>query len=143
MTYNLANTLDQERFRLKAVQLLNKGAAVDLTEKTFRSPSQNRYLHAILGVVALETGNTVEYVKSEYFKKLVNPAVFIQHKEDKYVGDVAVLRSSRDLTVEEMRIAIDRFQRWAAENGIYIPQPEDEARIREIEIEMARAAKWI
>ena len=54
MLYNLSTPLDQERFRTKALNLLNKGAIVELTEKTGRSSSQNRYLHVIIGVVAMD-----------------------------------------------------------------------------------------
>ena len=143
MIYDLRNTLDQERFRTKALALLNKGAAVELTEKTGRTSNQNRYLHVILGVVAMDTGNTLDFTKQEYFKRLVNPDVFVVEVQDKLAGKVSVLRSSRDLTVEEMRVAIDRFQRWAAENGIYIPEPGDEDRLREIEIEMGRLRQWL
>lgn len=143
MIYDLRNTLDQERFRTKALALLNKGVAVELTEKTGRTSNQNRYLHVILGVVAMDTGNTLDYTKQEYFKRLVNPDIFVVEKEDKFAGKISVLRSSRELTVEEMRVAIDRFQRWAAENGIYIPEPGDEERLRDIEIEMGRLRQWL
>lgn len=143
MIYDLRSPLDQERFRTKALALLNKGVAVELTEKTGRTSNQNRYLHVILGVVAMETGNTLDYTKQEYFKRLVNPGIFVVEKEDKFAGKVSVLRSSRELTVEEMRVAIDRFQRWAAENGIYIPEPGDEERLRDIEIEMGRLRQWL
>lgn len=50
---------------------------------------------------------------------------------------------NKGVTVEEMRVAIDRFQRWAAENGIYIPEPGDEERLRDIEIEMGRLRQWL
>lgn len=143
MTYDLRNSLDRERFRTKALSLMDKGAAVELTEKTGRTSNQNRYLHAILGVVAIDTGNTLDFTKQEYFKRLVNPDVFVVEIQDKLAGKVSVLRSTRDLTVEEMRVAIDRFQRWAAENGIYIPEPGDEDRLREIEIEMGRLRQWL
>ena len=91
----------------------------------------------------METGNTIEYTKQEYFKRLVNASIFAQEKEDRFLGKVTVLRSSADLSKEEMRTAIDRFQRWAAENGIYIPEPADVERLREIEIEMGRLRAYL
>lgn len=54
-----------------------------------------------------------------------------------------MLRSSKDLTKEEMSTAIDRFKRWASEQGIYIPEPEDTERLREIEVEMGRMQRWL
>ena len=77
MQYNLATDLDQERFVNRANALLQKGVVVELTEKTFRSPNQNRYLHLLIGVVAMDTGVGLEYAKREYFKKLVNRDIFV------------------------------------------------------------------
>lgn len=143
MIYNLHTELDQERFVTKANALLSKGCVVELTEKTLRSRSQNSYLHLCIGVIALETGVTIDYAKREYFKRLVNGDLFIRKERDRYSGEVEVIRSSADLSTEEMRIAIDRFKRWANENGFYLPSPEDTARLKDIEIEMGRMRQYL
>lgn len=143
MQYVLSSELDKQRFITRADSLIKKGAIVELTEKAQRTKLQNNYLHLIIGVVAMETGNTIEYTKQEYFKRLVNAPIFAQEKEDRFLGKVTVLRSSANLSKEEMRTAIDRFQRWAAENGIYIPEPADVERLREIEIEMGRLRAYL
>ena len=143
MIYNLAHDLDRERFRTKALALLNKGAAVELTEKVARTPSQNRYLHLIIGVVAMETGNTLDFTKEWYFKRLANASLFVVERTDCLAGTISYLRSSSDLTREEMSLAIDRFKKWAAENGLYIPEPEDSSRLRDIEIEMGRMEVYL
>ena len=143
MQYNLANELDKRRFMERARSLADRGRLVELTEKALRSRAQNAYLHAIIGVVAMETGNTLTYTKDTYFKRLVNPATFLVEKDDPLAGKVTVVRSSADLTKEEMSTAIDRFKRWAYENGIYLPEPGDEALLRDIEIEMGRNAAYL
>lgn len=143
MQYNLATELDQERFVNRANALLQKGVVVELTEKTFRSPNQNRYLHLLIGVIAMDTGVGLEYAKREYFKKLVNRDIFVIKKSDKFAGEIEDLRSSADLTIEEMSMAIDRFKRWGAENGFYMPNPEDTALLKEIEIEMGRLKLYL
>lgn len=143
MQYNLATDLDQERFVNRANALLQKGVVVELTEKTFRSPNQNRYLHLLIGVVAMETGVGLEYAKREYFKKLVNKDLFVIKKSDRFAGEIEDLRSSADLTIEEMSMAIDRFKRWGYENGFYMPSPEDTDRLRDIEIEMGRLKMYL
>ena len=143
MQYNLATDLDQERFVNRANALLQKGVIVELTEKTFRSPNQNRYLHLLIGVVAMDTGVGLEYAKREYFKKLVNKDLFVIKKSDRFAGEIEDLRSSADLTIEEMSMAIDRFKRWGAENGFYMPNPEDAALLKEIEIEMGRLKMYL
>ena len=54
-----------------------------------------------------------------------------------------VLRSSADLTKEEMSLAIDRFKKWAAEQGMYLPDPEDEALLSMIQVEMGKVRKYL
>ena len=143
MQYNLSSDLDQERFVNRANALLQKGVIVELTEKTFRSPNQNRYLHLLIGVVAMDTGVGLEYAKREYFKRLVNKDLFVIKKSDRFAGEIEDLRSSADLTIEEMSMAIDRFKRWGAENGFYMPNPEDTALLKEIEVEMGRLKMYL
>ena len=143
MQYNLATDLDQERFVNRANALLQKRCVIELTEKTFRSPNQNRYLHLLIGIIAMDTGVGLEYAKREYFKKLVNRDIFVIKKSDKFAGEIEDLRSSADLTIEEMSMAIDRFKRWGAENGFYMPSPEDTDRLRDIEIEMGRLKMYL
>ena len=91
----------------------------------------------------MEVGVTVDYAKREYFKRLVNRDIFVRKEIDRFSGEVEVIRSSKELSTEEMTIAIDRFQRWGAENGFYLPSPEDEDRLRDIEIEMGRMRQYL
>ena len=143
MLYNLSNPLDRERFAARANALLQKGSVTDLTEKTLRTRNQNSYLHLIIGAVAMDVGVTLEYAKREYFKKLVNKDLFIRKEQDRFSGEIEIIRSSADLTIEEMSIAIDRFKRWGAENGFYLPSPEDKDMLKYIEIEMGRMRQYL
>lgn len=143
MMYNLSTPLDRERFAARANALLRKGSVVELKEKNLRSRQQNSYLHLMLGVVAMETGVTLDYCKEHYFKRLVNADIFIRTITDKFAGEIKVIRSSAELTTEETNIAIERFRRWCSEEGFYLPSPEDEARLRDIEIEMGRMNQYL
>lgn len=143
MTYNLAQPLDKERFLMRTLALADKGAAVELTEKVQRSLSQNAYLHAIIGAVAMECGTSLDYAKEHYFKRLVNPGLFVREAQDKYIGKAEILRSTADLTKEELSEAIDRFKTWAAEQGMYLPAPGDKELLHYIEIEMAKMHKYL
>lgn len=143
MQYDLANHLQRSLFETRCKALLDKGCVVDLAERTFRSKSQNNYLHLLIGVVAMETGTTVAYAKEWYFKRLCNKDLFVTTKADRYAGQVEMVRSSADLTQEEMSTAIDRFKRWGWENGIHMPSPGDESLLREIAIEMGRNKAYL
>lgn len=143
MLYDLSNQLDRKRAAARWEFLMNKSAAVELTEHVSRTNSQNAYLHVLLGVLSMEFGERLEYVKQNYYKELVNPKLFVIKREDKFMGERVVLRSSRDLTKEEMTESIDRLKVWASEQGIYLPDAEDKALIARIEAEMRRNAKYL
>lgn len=145
MIYNLSSPLDKANFLLRAKKLAESGVIVDLTEKKpRRSLPQNKYLHVILAYFGTQTGNTLEWVKQQYYKKLVNPDLFIREKEDKYLGRIKVLRSSADLDTAEMSLSIERFRNWAAqEAGIYIPSADEAILIQQMEIEIERSKEFL
>lgn len=143
MVYDLSSDFQRKSFLSRMDNLMEKGAVVELTEKAFRSPNQNRYLHLLIGVVAIETGNTLEDAKKWYFKETCNPDLFhVQHR-DKMGNCIDHIRSTAELTKEEMSTAIDRFKRWGAENGIYMPNPDDASLLKAIEIEMGRMKSYL
>ena len=145
MIYNLSSPLDKANFLLRTKKLAESGVIVDLTEKKpRRSLPQNKYLHVILAYFGAQTGNTLEWVKQQYYKKLVNPDLFIREKEDKYLGRIKMLRSSADLDTSGFSLSIERFRNWAAqEAGIYIPSADEAILIQQMEIEIERNKKFL
>jgi hypothetical protein len=143
MQYDLTSDFQRKAFLSRVDNLLEKGSLVELTEKAVRTKGQNNYLHLLLGVVAMETGNTLADVKEYYFKEICNSDLFHRQHFDKLGNCIDSVRSSADLTKEEMSMAIDRFKRWGAENGIYMPNPGDESLLREIAIEMGRNKTYL
>lgn len=143
MQYNLANKLDTLRLQERLKHLSAKGAVVELTEKAFKTPNQNRYAHLLMGVVAMEVGEPVEYVKETYYKRLCNRDIFVVDKADRYAGQVETLRSITDLSKEEMSTSIDRFIKWGREQGWVMPSPTDESLLRELEIMMGRYKQYL
>lgn len=139
MIYDLSNALHLESFKLRCNALVKKRVIVELTErKPRRTSQQNRYLYLIIGLLASELGETTEYVKEQYFKRLCNPEIFIRTKEDQFRGNIEVVRSTSDLDTAEMSTAIDRFRNWAATEGYYLPSPEDDAMLAMAEREIIR-----
>lgn len=143
--FNLSNPLDNANFLLRAKKLAESGKIVELTEKKpRRSLPQNKYLHVILAYFGTQTGDTTEWVKQQYYKKLVNPDLFIREKEDKYLGRIKVLRSSADLDTSEFSLSIERFRNWAAQEvGIYIPSADEAILIQQMEIEIERNKEFL
>lgn len=145
MIYNLSSPLDKANFLLRAKKLADSGVIVDLTEKKPRmSLPQNKYLHVILAYFGAQTGNTLEWVKQRYFKHLVNPELFVREKDDEFLGRVKYLRSSADLDVSEMSLAIDRWRNWCSmEASIYIPSADEAILIQQMEIEIERSKEFL
>lgn len=140
MTYDLSNPYHLGQFQARANKLISKGAKVTLTEMATFSRNQNRYLHAIIGVVAMETGTDLEYAKRHYFKALCNREIFLTIREDNILGHATEdYKSITEVTQEEISRAIDRFKFWALnELGIPLPSPQDEEMLKMIEVEMGR-----
>lgn len=144
MKYDLSNELQRGQFNVRAASFLKKGSVVELKECKVRSLRQNSFLHVALGYFAAQTGNTLEYVKQYYYKRLVNPDIFRRERDDKYLGHIEVWRSSASLTQEEMSLSIDRFRNWSAsEAGIYIPSPDDARLVQLMEIEIEKYKEYI
>lgn len=144
MLYDLKNPLDRERFKRRCNALFTKQGVVDLSEKTLRSSQQNRYIHLIIGYLAIETGNTLDYVKEVFYKRAANKELFVREKDDEILGKVEYLRSSADLSKEEMTLSIDRFRNWSSQTaGVYLPAADEREFLASIEYEMSRYKQWI
>ena len=128
-----------------------------LVDESKRTYNQNSYLHVLIRLMALNTGVKEGYAKEIYFKKLANPHLFITKAIDPVTDEeIESLRSSSELTVEEMSLAINNFRHWAEENGYYLPDATfdeeeraafksaaDELAFKQAELETARASMYI
>ncbi len=145
MVYNLSNPLDVQNAKARLGFLIGRGCMVELSEKKLkRSLSQNSYLHLLLGYFASQTGNTLEWVKQQYYKKLCNPDIFIGERADPYLGRVRYVRSSADLRTDEMNLSIERFRNWSAqEAGIYLPEATSQAELAALQVEVERYKTYL
>ena len=143
--YDTSNPLDKANFLLRAKKLAESGKIVELTEKKpRRTLSQNAYCHLAIAYFASQYGCSLEWAKSQYFKKLVNPDLFIREKEDKFLGSVKYLRSTADLDVSEMSMAIDKWRNWCSmEASIYIPNSDDYYSVQLMEVEINKYKEFI
>lgn len=103
MRYSLANTTEANQAFTYLTDLVGKGALVDVKKVSAnRSLRQNAYLHVTFGIFGLATGFDIDESKNIY-KRYANPRLYIYKKRG-----MPFLRSSADLTVEEMTISIER-----------------------------------
>ena len=146
MFYDANKPIDVQRAIVKFKHLIEKKKTFELTQKKEkRTLNQNRYLHLILSFFALEYGETLEYVKLEFFKKLVNKQIFEYERINVKTGEIRIdYRSSASLNTKEMTDAIDRFRNYASkEAGIYLPTPEEGIMLKEIELQIKNNEQWI
>lgn len=142
MLYNLNDEYSRNKFAARVRYLWEKRALVELTDASKRSIQQNRYLHVCLGIIAIETGNSLEVVKEQIYKETVCPDIYISFKDDPILGKVKIVKSTAKVKKEKMSESIDRLRKFAAEHGIYIPSPDDEAKLAQAEMEIANAQKF-
>ena len=121
MIYDLSKPLDRERFTTRVRFLSDKQRMVELTDVSRRSTAQNNYLFVIL----------------TYFD------LFVYTQTDKVTGEeVGRLRSTREISREDMTVAIERFRKFASDNGCYIPSSEEHEYLRQMEYENEKMKVW-
>lgn len=146
MKYDMSNALHREQLQKRLDKFLkDKQGIVEFTEvKPKRTIKQNNYLHLILGFFACEYGESIDYVKEYYFKYAANKELFLRIKEDKLLGNRGYLRSSSELTTEEMTLAIERFRDWSSINaGIYLPSSDEHRLLELADIEVSRNKQYL
>ena len=133
--YNTKNPLEVQNLRLKIEKLIEKQSMVEVVEKKAKTLQQLKYLHTILAYFGLQTGNTLDEVKTCYFKRIVNRDLFVRQKHDDLLGtDREYVISTAKLTKEELSEAIERFRNWSSNiAGIYIPSSEEYIALLHIE----------
>jgi hypothetical protein len=140
MKLNTAIPKEAEKARSYLDCLLQKKSLVEVKRLSpTRSLSQNAYLHLTFQIFAVQYGEpSVTAVKSIHYKKYANPDIYIAKSKE---GDL-FLRSSADLTVEETTRSIENWRAYAGENGIDIPLPGDEEKLRYYENEIEKEGRW-
>ena len=127
MIYNLSNPYDVERFKGWVDKMIDERKVVEAKRKDEnRTIKQNSYLHLIISYFATQYGCGADEAKIDFYKRRCNRDLFERWRRNRRGDPVPYLRSSADLTKEEMTLSIDRFRNWSSSvAGIYLPSPED------------------
>ena len=127
MIYNLSNPHDVERLTAWVKRMIERKEVVETKKKDVaRTLKQNSYLHLIISYFASQYGCGADEAKIDFYKRRYNRELFERWRRNKRGDPVPYLRSSADLTKEEMTLSIDRFRNWSvSEAGIYLPSKED------------------
>ena len=110
-------------------------------KKQQSTTQQNKYYWLILRYFGLQYGCTkteAEY----YFKQICNPDIFCRKKKDKEDRIIYIVRSTSQLTKQEMISAINNFSVWCSQRQIELPRPEDKEMLRYAEQQVERNLSW-
>jgi hypothetical protein len=146
MIYNPEKEIDVQRAVEKFKYFVKHNKVFELSAKKVpKTYPQLKYAHLIMGWFAWEYGETLEYIKLEYFKKLVNPQIFEYEFINRKTAEVRIeYKSLSNISKEEMTLAIDRFRDYSSkEAGIYLPEPNDLVLMREIEIQLKNNEQYL
>ena len=140
MIYDPKNPIDAQRARKRFESLMKLGKVFTINELTSKSVSQNNYLHLLIGFVAIELGENADYIKEHLYKRNANRDLFVFQKHDRHLDvDVECVKSTADITKEELSASIDRFRNYMSSVfDIYLPEPNEEEFLNSIKIEIER-----
>lgn len=120
MKYNLSDRQEIEKAKEHLNGLIRLQVQVEVKRVPIhRTTSQNNYLHLILTAFGMHFGYDLYEAKLVY--KEVNRELYYYKKKGR-----TFIRSSADLTKEEMMKSIDLFIQKSAENGCPLPIATDQ-----------------
>lgn len=146
MKYDLHHPASITEAELYFEKLKKQEKFIEIREiRKAMSQSQRGYLHILLTSVAIEYGETLEYVKQVIFKQWINPEIFHSQFANRKTGEIREnWRSTEDLDTKEMTTSIERLRNWASQNmGLYLPEPFEEEQLKALECEAERYAEYI
>lgn len=137
MKFNLAMPGENIKAFNFLSELSEKQSVVEVKKISLRrSLSQNNYLHLLIGAFGAHFGYTLDEAKLIY-KKISRDLYFYNKK-----GHVFI-RSSADLTKEEMAKTVDAFMKFSANNGYELPLATNQEWLRQIENEVERSNYYL
>lgn len=109
------------------MDFISKKKVFEIIDRTKMTRSQRGLLHVYCGIVAKHFGLTIDYVKQNYYKGIVNPDVYAVTIHDPVTGEwQTTYRSSESLAKETISSTLERFKHWALnEHGIVLPDRND------------------
>ena len=139
MLFDPNNPIHVEQAYRALGRLISKGKVFEIREPSFITPSQRNYLNMLIGLIAVEIGESFAYVKEELLKKYICEDIFAYEDED---GNVAY-RSSEKISSENVSYVIDRLKTWARNEGFVIPEKEDRRTLLQLKAELERTNKYL
>lgn len=137
MKYNLSSEAQTAAALTFVTDLAAKGSLIEIKKiSPRRSLPQNRYLHLLIGAFGAHFGYTLEEAKIIY--KEISKDIYQYQKKGRMF-----MRSSADLTKEEMAKSIDAFMQKSADAGYPLPLAENTEWLMSLENAMEQAKYYL
>jgi len=118
MKYDTKDKIQLQAIYKRLDELIIRGKIVELTEvRKSRTNAQNKYLHALFGIIANELGYECEEIKD--LAKFSCPMMKYQKKSKLF------FKSTSKLNTKEMSEFTDWIRNWGATMGVYLPSSEE------------------
>jgi len=116
--YDLSNEFKQRQFLAECKKHMEQQSYVTLERVPKpRTTNQNKYVHAIFGLLAAYTGFTVDEVKELAKRK------FAERYEK---NGVTFMRGTSEMSTADMTVFIDKLRKWGNEDiGCYCPSADE------------------
>lgn len=138
MRYDLKNPDEFD----EAIRFINHSFSQDkLIEikvvRPTRSLKANAYYHLLLQICGSEWGYSLAEMKIIH-KRDISPSVFIYYKNDR-----PFTKSSSELNSKELSDAIEQLKKYSAEQGLILPEPHDEEKLRYYEKQIQKDGRYL
>jgi hypothetical protein len=141
LKYNLAVISEKFKAITYLEKLIEDKKIVDIKAVSpRRSLNQNSYLHLLLGAFGQHFGYTLEEAKLIY--KQLNKEIYFYTKEVRN-KTWEFMRSSADLTKEEMTRSIETLREWSAKGGYPLPTAIDKEWLMQLENEVEQHQAYL
>ena len=121
MKYNLENDSDKSKFETRAANLLEGENYVELRKiSPTRTNQQNRFLHVLISLFAIEIGLTLMEAKTD----LKRACEFMRYTKN----DKLYLKQTSKMDTKELSEFITWIRNYAGMQGLYLPTSEEYGR---------------
>jgi len=118
MTYDPTNNIDKNKAAYRFDELIKGSEPFEMTKKKkIRTIPQNKYLHKIMSLFAIEVGSTLAEAKTD----LKRECSFMRYEKN----GKAYLKHTSELNTKELTDFIDFIRDFSGVQGIYLPTPEE------------------
>lgn len=133
MKYRLSDNREAGEALSYLVELTRQGKRVDIKAvKPRRSLPQNAFLHLLLGYFGANLGYSLEEAKWLY-KRLPGNKELYEYEKDVGGKPMTFIRSSADLTKDEMTKSIETLRDWSGRMGYPLPSADDKEALERLE----------